>query len=464
MKFDKSSLEWDYVKHDKNVLCEWLRWEKLFDAGLQVNTINSEFKSILKHVRLKLIKCQTLEYEEFESTLLDLDFNKRIIEDLYKLANKDLFAFINFMYHSTSFHNNEISYWTEKGWTHKESRTQLSLFFKSGAHRTNVLRHNPIYDAWYKTTRIPGAIASSKSYKNCKSIRETEILHELNKFLNVDEHFYSPVNNRVLKTEYNKHNFLHDFYLTDYNTIIEYNGVYWHRDNNYEILKAHNCIYESGRNDSFKYIALWEDYSTDINEYVGFVLKSLTSTKRFISTRENDFYEFDEYRKKFLKTENTISKIKDVVQSLCTESKCLSKQVSCVAVKDGRIVSTGINGTMPGLPNCEDYFKILYLEEYSDKFINFDEFKNSEIFKDLHHEWSLVNEIHAEQQMIGYAARHGISLEGSDIYVSLEPCKDCAKLISAVSPANVFYVNEYERNSKQSRQFIRNSGINFEKI
>lgn len=38
------------------------------------------------------------------------------------------------------------------------------------------------------------------------------------------------------------------------------------------------------------------------------------------------------------------------------ESKCVSKQVGCLIVKNGRIVSTGYNGTPPKFKNCNEVF------------------------------------------------------------------------------------------------------------
>jgi len=38
------------------------------------------------------------------------------------------------------------------------------------------------------------------------------------------------------------------------------------------------------------------------------------------------------------------------------ESKCVSKQVGALIVLDGRIVSTGYNGTPKGYENCNEHF------------------------------------------------------------------------------------------------------------
>ena len=90
----------------------------------------------------------------------------------------------------------------------------------------------------------------------------------------------------------------------------------------------------------------------------------------------------------------------NIAKEIAKASKCVSKQVGAVIVKDGRILSTGYNGTPAGYKNCTEHW-------------------NGEYTKD-HHEWSKTYEIHAEMNAIIWAARKGISIEGATIYVTLE--------------------------------------------
>ncbi len=43
----------------------------------------------------------------------------------------------------------------------------------------------------------------------------------------------------------------------------------------------------------------------------------------------------------------------NIALELATASKCVSKQVGAVIVKNGRILSTGYNGTPAGYINCK---------------------------------------------------------------------------------------------------------------
>ena len=45
----------------------------------------------------------------------------------------------------------------------------------------------------------------------------------------------------------------------------------------------------------------------------------------------------------------------NIAKEIALPSKCVSKQVGAVIVKDGRILSTGYNGTPAGYKNCSDH-------------------------------------------------------------------------------------------------------------
>jgi dCMP deaminase len=47
--------------------------------------------------------------------------------------------------------------------------------------------------------------------------------------------------------------------------------------------------------------------------------------------------------------------------------------------------------------------------------------------------------VHAEANAIAQAAKHGISTDGATIYVTLEPCLSCLKLIISAGIHEVFY-------------------------
>lgn len=119
----------------------------------------------------------------------------------------------------------------------------------------------------------------------------------------------------------------------------------------------------------------------------------------------------------------------EVLRSLSKESKCVSRQVSCVLVKDNRIISTGYNGTLSGASHCNDKFD-------KDSFDKHD-----------HHIWSRENEVHAEQNAIAFAARNGITTQGAICYTSLQPCNTCLLILVQSGITEIVYLEDYEKSN-----------------
>ena len=135
----------------------------------------------------------------------------------------------------------------------------------------------------------------------------------------------------------------------------------------------------------------------------------------------------------------------NIAQEIASASKCVSKQVGAVIVKDGRILSTGYNGTPAGYINCCDYWDDKYTPQ--------------------HHEWSKTYEIHAEMNAIIWAARQGISIEGATIYVTLEPCSECSKNLIASGIKRIVYAKSYEHtHSEVVSEFIKANGVVIEQL
>ena len=121
-------------------------------------------------------------------------------------------------------------------------------------------------------------------------------------------------------------------------------------------------------------------------------------------------------------------------------SKCAAKQVGCLAVRDGRILCTGVNGTAPGYINCDQLFgKDTIIRRES---------------RERHHEFSEKYEIHAEMNTIIYAAKHGISLNGSTFYCTMMPCFNCTKHISAAGVIRIVYDQKYDRLTSEDEESI----------
>lgn len=135
------------------------------------------------------------------------------------------------------------------------------------------------------------------------------------------------------------------------------------------------------------------------------------------------------------------------------ESKCISKQVCAIIVKNDRLKSTGHNGTPKGQPNCCDVNTHL---------LNEDGVYIRDKATDEHFLWSKQNEIHAEINAIMYASPE--ERNGATLYTTLEPCEDCAKAIAGSGITTVIYAEEYTRTPQAARDILQRANITVIKL
>ncbi len=65
-----------------------------------------------------------------------------------------------------------------------------------------------------------------------------------------------------------------------------------------------------------------------------------------------------------------------------------------------------------------------------------------------------VRTVHAEANAIAQAAKHGVMIDGSDLYVTASPCLTCFKLVANAGIRTVYYKEFYrdERITEYGRQ------------
>lgn len=110
-------------------------------------------------------------------------------------------------------------------------------------------------------------------------------------------------------------------------------------------------------------------------------------------------------------------------------SHCKRKQVGALIVKNGMIIADGYNGTPSGFANCCE--------------------------NDLGETHWYV--LHAEANAITKVARSNNSAVNATLYITLSPCRECAKLILQVGIKRVVYALGYKDESGVS--FLREAGI-----
>jgi dCMP deaminase len=127
----------------------------------------------------------------------------------------------------------------------------------------------------------------------------------------------------------------------------------------------------------------------------------------------------------------------DMAEIWARLSKARRKQVGCLIVKNGAIISDGYNGTPRGFDN------------------------NCEIEDPKSFEHNLITKpevLHAESNAITKLAKSTQSSDGATMYITISPCIDCAKLIIQSGIERVVYGELYI--NEDGINLLRKAGIN----
>ena len=465
-----------FIKNDAFMKCDWLTWELLFDLGLSLEDAKIKMASKYYQKARLYFPCFNKIFDELIRNDFDELYAKELVNDINNNTTLDTIdKFIKTIYSIKIYKNTELNYFIKRGHSFVESERKLNIFFKAGSASTNNKRENDfVYNHEFLLSRKPGAFASSIANRlNNSSKMELDIKDLLIKNGHTNSSYHTPIIFKKYKYKHDKLNFCHDMYIDD-KLIIEYNGRYWHKDflhinkfskNDYmqEIEKAYNVIDCLNRNK--KYLILWEGDLDGTDAYMKFVEEVLLddSGELFFSTRTYDVELYTQYKKEQQLELLYKEKYKNIVLKMSEQSKCLSRKVCAIAVKNDRIISTGINGTPPGFVNCDSYFKNLFDNEFIDKYESFSEWIKTEHFRNLHHEWSNVYETHAEMSLLGDLAKNKVSSQGCDIFLSLSPCDYCRKMLLSFGVKNVYFVTQYDK-ATIDNDILKKHGIYCEKI
>ena len=120
-------------------------------------------------------------------------------------------------------------------------------------------------------------------------------------------------------------------------------------------------------------------------------------------------------------------------------STCSRRQVGALAEKDGRVLVTGYNGAPSGFPHCTDRGGCR-----------------------LDESGGCLDAVHAEANLIAFAAKHGIALEGATVYTTCAPCLDCAKLLINAGIKKVAYMEEYR--DTRGKDLLIQAGVKVENV
>ena len=119
---------------------------------------------------------------------------------------------------------------------------------------------------------------------------------------------------------------------------------------------------------------------------------------------------------------------------------CLRRKVGAFIVKDRHILSTGYNGAPKGIKHCQQAGCVR---------------EKLNIPSGQRHE--LCRALHAEQNAFLQAARHGVNLDGATLYVTVQPCAICAKMIINAGISKI--VIEGEDPDEFAVGFLKDAGV-----
>ncbi|HQP91258.1 MAG TPA: cytidine/deoxycytidylate deaminase family protein [Candidatus Omnitrophota bacterium] len=135
----------------------------------------------------------------------------------------------------------------------------------------------------------------------------------------------------------------------------------------------------------------------------------------------------------------------EIAKLVSKRSTCLRRKVGSLVVKGRRILATGYNGTPSGIRHCFDAGCL------RDKL---------KVPSGQRHE--LCRGLHAEQNVLLQASLHGVSLSGSTMYVTNQPCIICAKMIINAGIKEVVMADHYP--DKMALEFLKEAGIKVRRV
>lgn len=138
-----------------------------------------------------------------------------------------------------------------------------------------------------------------------------------------------------------------------------------------------------------------------------------------------------------------------IAMSVRQRANCRGNRVGAIAVREGRIISTGYNGTPHGMTNCTDggCRRCLHREKYPSGTA-----------------YDLCICVHGEQNVLLSAARFGIALAGSTLYTTMRPCFGCLKEMLQARVERIVYLHDWVYPDPEVNREYRHIQSQFKKV
>ena len=108
----------------------------------------------------------------------------------------------------------------------------------------------------------------------------------------------------------------------------------------------------------------------------------------------------------------------NIAKQVASRSTCDRKHVGAVIARDKTILSTGYNGSIRGMPHCDEVGHLM---------------ENNHC----------VATIHAEANAVLQAAKNGVMINNSEIYITASPCWTCFKMLANAGIKKIYYGEFY---------------------
>ena len=108
----------------------------------------------------------------------------------------------------------------------------------------------------------------------------------------------------------------------------------------------------------------------------------------------------------------------NIAKESASRSTCDRKHVGAVIVRDKTILSTGYNGSIRGMPHCDEAGHLMENDH-------------------------CVATIHAEANAVLQAAKNGVMIDKGEIYITASPCWTCFKMLANAGIKKIYYGEFY---------------------
>jgi len=133
-----------------------------------------------------------------------------------------------------------------------------------------------------------------------------------------------------------------------------------------------------------------------------------------------------------------------IAELVGSRGSCDRGRNGCVITRNRRIVATGYVGSPVGLPHCDEVGHEMHTVTHEDGSTS----------------RHCIRTAHSEQNAICEAARMGIALEGSTLYVKMSPCYTCAKMIINSGLKRVVCAQDYHTDGR-SKEILKEAGVEY---